>query len=336
MHRVRTSADAAVTVVIPTFNSEQTVARALLSLEAQNYSIALAVVVDDASTDSTVDAIRSLAVRFPLVVVQLPTNGGSGAARQAGLEQVASEYVGFLDADDEWHPHHLSRALKVLRMQPKVGATCAGAIVCTQVPDAWETLPPQQNRCLSLLDLVIGESVVQSSVVARTAVVRAAGGYRTEKRFAEDYDLWLRMGTLLDFYHIGERHIRRYAGETQVSRKVQQMVEGKWDALAHFSVLRLAQCSPTEQVELLSMVDRVLDADMRHARASWSRSLHQIILRYAERINPDSARLRFWSNWLRYGWPFLRTARFVVKDVPLLLQAAVEPMSRNRQPSLIR
>lgn len=112
--------DILVSVVIPLYNKQRTLQRAIDSIQAQQTPLALEIiVVDDGSTDAswaTLMACVGADTRFRCV--QQP-NAGPGAARNAGARIARGRYLAFLDADDAWHPDHLSHAMRALRAAPE-------------------------------------------------------------------------------------------------------------------------------------------------------------------------------------------------------------------------
>lgn len=98
--------DVWVTVVIPAHNAATTIGKALQSAVNQTYERVEVVIVDDASTDDTLDVVKSFAGNNSRVrVLRRHTNsGGVGAPRNLGIAQAAGRYVLFLDADDELPP----------------------------------------------------------------------------------------------------------------------------------------------------------------------------------------------------------------------------------------
>jgi succinoglycan biosynthesis protein ExoO len=99
-----------VTFLIPAFNAEETIARAIESALAQQEVAVEVVVVDDCSTDRTVEIARS----FPDVrVVTLEQNRGPGGARNAGIAAAAGRFIAMLDADDAVYPDRLRRLLSL-------------------------------------------------------------------------------------------------------------------------------------------------------------------------------------------------------------------------------
>lgn len=116
--RARTStfdtATPLVSVVIPTHNRVQLLARAIQSALAQTDVRVEVIVVDDGSTDATQTTMRALKdarVRY----LRQDTSRGGAAARNTGIRAARGEYIAFLDDDDEWEPHKLREQLKLLQ-----------------------------------------------------------------------------------------------------------------------------------------------------------------------------------------------------------------------------
>ncbi|MCK1707680.1 MULTISPECIES: glycosyltransferase family 2 protein [unclassified Bradyrhizobium] len=108
-----------VTAVIPTHNSQATIARALRSVFSQEYSkLSSVLVIDDASTDKTVELVQQLACEAPphieLKLIGNRDNSGGGFCRNRGIDASKTEFVALLDADDEWTPNHLSTSISTL------------------------------------------------------------------------------------------------------------------------------------------------------------------------------------------------------------------------------
>lgn len=101
-------------VVIPCFNHASTLERALLSCLKQSF-LSEIVVVDDASTDDSLKVMQELAGSYPSMRIhRMPKNSGPAAARNAGVSLTSSEYLVFLDADDEFQGDFLRAAQEML------------------------------------------------------------------------------------------------------------------------------------------------------------------------------------------------------------------------------
>ena len=120
-----------VTVVMPTYNRAALVERALDSIRAQRLAVSRIVIVDDASRDGTPEVARAWARRHdqPLHVEVLPLNLGPAAARNRGIEIAQTDYVAFLDSDDEYLPDALQRLCSALDAHADAVMSFGDAIV---------------------------------------------------------------------------------------------------------------------------------------------------------------------------------------------------------------
>ncbi len=102
-----------VSVIIPSYNSSETIRRALNSVLTQTYSDIEVIIVDDCSMDDTVEILKNYRNMDPRVkLLSTDINGGPGVARNVALKQARGEYIAFLDSDDFWLPEKLERQLK--------------------------------------------------------------------------------------------------------------------------------------------------------------------------------------------------------------------------------
>src|SRR5579883_1623450 len=121
-----------VTVLIPAYNAAATIERALASVLRQNYPDFEIVVVDDGSRDDTAAVVERLAIPN-LRLVRLPQNRGECGAMNAGIAEAKSEFVAFLDADDEWIEGKLLKQLPILASRPDMSfISCGGQFVDPQ------------------------------------------------------------------------------------------------------------------------------------------------------------------------------------------------------------
>lgn len=105
--------NAKVSVVIPTYNRAGFIGAAVESALGQSYSNLEIIVVDDGSTDNTLDVLGSITDRR-LEIVRLPRREGGGFARNQGISRATGGFVAFLDSDDIWEPEKLERQIQAL------------------------------------------------------------------------------------------------------------------------------------------------------------------------------------------------------------------------------
>jgi len=105
-------------VVIPTYNRASSVLTTLQSCFAQQFTDFEIIVVDDGSTDNTLEVLKEVA--DPRLTVVSQTNAGPAAARNHGMRKATGQYIAFLDSDDSWYPGFLEAADQLLVQQGDV------------------------------------------------------------------------------------------------------------------------------------------------------------------------------------------------------------------------
>ena len=91
-----------ISIVIPLYNKEQQIGKTLESVFAQSFQDYEVVIVNDGSTDKSVEIVEGMADKRIRLINQ--KNSGVSAARNKGIQESRGEYIAFLDADDEWKP----------------------------------------------------------------------------------------------------------------------------------------------------------------------------------------------------------------------------------------
>ncbi len=225
----------AVTVVIPTFNSAATIKRALDSVLAQTVLPSHVVVVDNASTDSTMEIVENMSVNSPFKVelVRQPRNIGPGSARNAGWNLVQTQFVAFLDSDDSWHPKKLELQLDIARQHPDecfFGHTTTSSTT-SDLTDTFGTTPLIGSGRINYYSL--RHFLIRNRVSTPTVMLRNELPFRfpTEPWYAEDYSLWtaiLAAGHRAVVHDFALTTLHKAAwGEAGLSAKLEDMHAGE-------------------------------------------------------------------------------------------------------------
>jgi GT2 family glycosyltransferase len=182
-----------ITVVVRTYESARFLSSALASIAGQSRAPDVVVVVDDASTDESVEIAQAWAGRLPLEIVEHKENQGPSAALRTGISKTTTDLITDLDADDVWFPDHLE-TLEMI-WQDLGGIVSADAI--NWVPgtalasQSWYQKHPAPPRERQLRELARRNWVFSSVLLERNDYERV-GGYR-DLTACEDWDLWLRL-----------------------------------------------------------------------------------------------------------------------------------------------
>lgn len=190
-------------VVIPLYNKEPHVALALRSALGQSLAAREVIVVDDGSTDGGREIVEHIVDPRLKLLTRSPPGPGGYAARNLGIERAASEWIAFLDADDQWHPDHLKSLADAITA---AGSMVGGAFSRFEaVSGSRRTLyavsqthlrPDLPNDLPSLLRawLDAGKCPVWTSAAAfRRDILLRAGLFPSGRSLrGGDKDMWLR------------------------------------------------------------------------------------------------------------------------------------------------
>ncbi len=170
-----------VSVIIPAYNSDRCIERAIESALRQTLPPLEVLVVDDGSTDGTADVVARLSSPVRLIRKQ---NGGPASARNRGCRLASGHWLALLDADDWWYPTKLEMQLAC------VGSEDIGLVHC---PADHQTATPRSE--LTFHDLWERNCIVNSSVLVRREAFEALGGFDETRELisVEDYNFWLRL-----------------------------------------------------------------------------------------------------------------------------------------------
>jgi glycosyltransferase involved in cell wall biosynthesis len=231
-----------VSVVIPAFNVARYIEPCLASVRAQTLSDWECIVVDDGSTDGTIERIRG--INDPRIRFIAQSRAGVSSARNAGLAVARGAYLLFLDGDDLLHADALQRLSTCLDAHARAVAAygTVWAIYEDGRPYPQKALHRRRFHSGDLLARMVGGDtlLLVGSTMARTAVARELGGFRTDLRLAEDWEFWCRLAAAGDFRFIGTHpevsYVRVRAGSSS------QLLSPSWEN--HLATLQAVASNP--------------------------------------------------------------------------------------------
>lgn len=179
-----------ISVVIPLYNKEQSIASTINSVLAQTYKDFEIVVVDDGSTDKSADVVR--AIDDDRIVFISQENQGVSAARNTGIIAAKGEYVAFLDGDDLWHSEYLETLVRLISDYPN--AILYG-IGYSKINDNKIPINVQPTSMRGEIETPWENYVgywTGSSSSSRELLLKA-GMFDTRMTHGEDIDMWWRL-----------------------------------------------------------------------------------------------------------------------------------------------
>jgi glycosyltransferase involved in cell wall biosynthesis len=199
-----------VSVVVPTRNRQQQLARALASVRAQHFRNFEVLVVDDGSTDETVPWLRATCPEVRILVMERPR--GAAAARNRALEHARGDLVAFLDDDDLWRPTYLEGQVRLLDASPAADLSYADHI---EIDPAGRVSRPDTRPLLaypSALAWLLAECFIHtlSVVVCRRQVFERVGRFDESLTIVHDLDWYRRVvASGASVVHLPGEHVER-------------------------------------------------------------------------------------------------------------------------------
>lgn len=190
-------------VVIPAYNIEGYIARAINSVLAQTRPADEIIVVDDGSVDGTAEVIKSFGDKVRYIYQE---NRGLSGARNTGIRNAQYEWIAFLDGDDEWLPNHLCKHEEFLQKQEGVSWLYSNyyKCLCTENRKAIAN-PYKRSNFMKKTGFVndFFDNVFYKvypcpqTIVINASVFKKIGYFDEEQSFAEDIDMWYKIAYMI-------------------------------------------------------------------------------------------------------------------------------------------
>ena len=206
-----------ISVIIPTYNRIETLARAIDSVLTQTHPADELIVVDDGSSDGTA---AWLGEHYPQVKLIEQPNSGVSAARNRGIEATSGEWIALLDSDDEWLPKKLEKQLALLASEPELKLVHSDEIWIRNGVRVNQMKKHTKKGGWIFQDCLPLCAISPSAVMIHRTIFDDVGLFDESLPACEDYDLWLRITSVYPVLYCDEPLIQKYGGhEDQLSRK---------------------------------------------------------------------------------------------------------------------
>ena len=211
-----------VTIIIPTYNRGNTLARAVASILQQSYENFELLVVDDGSTDNTKDVIDSL--RHPkLIYERLSENRGACHARNHGILRARGDLIAFQDSDDYWKPDKLAKQITFMQKGNYDFVYCAMEMhdvhgKHTIIPKNHNSIPEYASPDETFQALLRGSTCSTQTIVCKCDVAKATLFDAALPRL-QDWDFVLRLARKYRIGFQNEILVDQYIQQNSISTK---------------------------------------------------------------------------------------------------------------------
>ena len=273
-----------IAVIIPTFDRQHFLGRAIDSVLSQTRPAHEVIVIDDGSTDGTVPWLKK---EYPTVKLIEQTNQGVSAARNAGIQQAQSEWIALLDSDDEWFPEKLERQVKELQKYPEI-LFCHTDEIWIRKGVRVNPMKKHQkfggmifSKCLDIC------RISPSSALFSRTLLDDVGWFDETLPICEDYDLWLRITAKFPILFINDPLIIKYGGHRdQLSRSVDGIEQYRITALE--KILKGPNLTKTDRSAAVQMLIKKLNIYLTGLKKRGK----------ARQVDEISGKIRHWEKQL--------------------------------------
>lgn len=204
-----------ITVLMPVYNCELYVQEAIDSILNQSYVDFEFIIIDDASTDSTVSIIK-LHNDSRIQLIEKSINSGYTNSLNQGLKLATGKYIARMDSDDISFPQRFKK--QIAFMEANLDAVLCGSCFNIIGSDVIKKLP--ENYEAIKLALLTSNCIAHPSVMMRKQILdKLDVVYNVSKEPAEDYDLWVRLLSFGKLHNLQEALLKYRVHSTQVSQK---------------------------------------------------------------------------------------------------------------------
>jgi glycosyltransferase involved in cell wall biosynthesis len=185
------NAQALVSVIVPVYQGEHLIAGAIRSVLAQTHEHLEVIVVDDGSTDETLQRLAKITDSRLCVVSQ--ANGGTAKARNTALSLARGTYIAFLDSDDRWFPGKLEAEVRLLREASDVVGIAYSSYYAVDDRGRLLNRAPARAHAGNAFDLLLdGEDFLMPSVCLFDRRIFDQIGYFNPESYHEDHEFIMR------------------------------------------------------------------------------------------------------------------------------------------------
>jgi glycosyltransferase involved in cell wall biosynthesis len=211
-----------ISIIIPVYNGKATILETIASVQQQTFSDIEIIVINDGSTDSTLELLKS--IQDERLKIFSYENGGLPVARNRGISHATGEFIAFLDADDMWTPDKLELQLAALQQHPEAGVAYSWTYFKY---DEEEYSYADESSFFEgdvYADLLVRNFLHNgSNPLIRRQAIESVGFFDPTLKSCEDWEFYLRLAVNWDFVLVRKAQIIYRQSSSSMTSKVEVM-----------------------------------------------------------------------------------------------------------------
>lgn len=182
-----------VSVICTVKNGENTILETLKSVQSQSYSNWEMIIVDDGSTDKTIDILKEVSMKCNKIKYFISGGIGRGKALNKAVEISNGKYITILDADDAIHPEKICIQIDVFKNNKVNLVSTENMFIYDNESPNWDDVSTSKYNLSTIDGKILKKNIINhSSVMMNKEWFLSIGEYNSERKSQLDYELWLR------------------------------------------------------------------------------------------------------------------------------------------------
>jgi glycosyltransferase involved in cell wall biosynthesis len=246
---------ALVSVIVPVYNRGHLVTATVASILGQTYQNIEIILINDGSTDNSLEVIRALQLENPDVIrIINQENRGQTIARNQGIREADGKYIAFLDSDDLWLPDKLEHQIPLF--DDGVGLVYGGVAFINERGETTGFDPCDTSVQGHIYpQLLVKNRMTGGSVVVLSEALAKVGFFDPEFKAAENWDLWLRICKEYQARLVNKPVVQYRLHQNNMSKDVILMQDAKRQIMAK-------HCDRHSSDKLIARYSRLAEADL--------------------------------------------------------------------------
>ncbi len=216
-----------ISVIIPVYNGEKTLRETVESVQKQTFTDLEIIVINDGSTDSTLDVLATIS--DPRLKIFSYPNANQAVSRNRGISHATGEFIAFLDADDLWTPDKLDAQFKALQQNPQAALAYSWTNSINESGEFLRRGSYVSDNGDVYAKLLLVDFLENGSIpLIRRQALTEVGNFEPSLTPAEDWDMWLRLASRYPFVVVPKVQILYRVSADSASTNVTRMESACW------------------------------------------------------------------------------------------------------------